>query len=54
MMGDTFMRCSECKLLFAAEFMANVEYLRGVYPKTLMLCPVCRLEATQRGISESL
>ncbi len=47
------MRCSECGSLFDAQVAAHViEKQPGGWSKTLVLCPVCRLRATQRSIQE--
>ena len=50
--GQQFMRCSECKELFAAHFAARVEQVRTSSSNLdIILCPVCRLKAVQRGIT---
>jgi hypothetical protein len=47
------MRCSECRELFIFQTAANFKELLGTGPMSdILLCPVCRLKATQRGVQE--
>ncbi len=51
------MRCAECKELFQlqADALAREAFGRDNWdnhPKDIILCPVCRLKAIQRGVSQ--
>lgn len=47
------MRCGDCDEFFEVDQKGRVREIgpNGT-PHDLLLCPVCRLKATQRGISE--
>ena len=47
----TLMRCGECRELFDAQTAAYAKEKRASGPTVdIVLCPVCRLRAKQRGI----
>ena len=47
------MRCSECEELFAFQMAAYFQEKKESGPMSnILLCPVCRLLAVQRGIEQ--